>query len=118
MNTISTIVVDDEPLGRRNMERMLSADPEIRVVASCNDGRAALDRIRELRPDLAFLDVQMPYLDGFEVLEKLHPKNRPQVVFVSGHEEHAVRAFDVSAVDYLLKPFTQARFDKALARAK
>ena len=118
MNTFSAIVVDDEPVGRKNLERLLGADPEIRVVASCKDGSVAVDRIRELRPDLAFLDVQMPYLDGFEVLENLDPSDRPQVVFVSAHEGHALRAFDVSAVDYLLKPFTQARFDRALGRAK
>jgi len=118
MNTISAIVVDDEPLGRKGLELMLRADPEIRVVASCSNGQIAVDRIRELRPDVAFLDVQMPQLNGFEVLEELEPTERPYVVFVSGREQHAVRAFEVSAVDYLLKPFNGARFATAVGRAK
>jgi two-component system, LytTR family, response regulator len=118
MNTFSAIVVDDEPLIRKGLELMLRADPEVRVVASCSNGRIAVDRIRELRPDVAFLDVQMPHLDGFDVLQELDPAERPQVVFVSGREQHAVRAFEVSAVDYLLKPFNQGRFATALGRAK
>lgn len=118
MNTVSTIVVNDEPLVRRGLELMLQADPEIRLVASCVDGRSAVNSIRQLRPDLVLLDIQIPILDGFEVLEELEPSERPRVVFVSGAKEHAIRAFDVSAVDYLLKPFSEARFATAMARAK
>lgn len=118
MNTVSTIIVDDEPLGRKGLELMLRADPEIRVVASCSNGQMAVDRIRELRPEVAFLDVQMPQLNGFEVLEELDPTERPHVVFISGREQHAVRAFEVSAVDYLLKPFNGVRLARAVERAK
>ena len=118
MNTISAIVVDDDPLTRNGLELLLQADPEIRVVASCSNGRMAVDQIRELNPDVAFLDVRMPLMDGFQVMEALAPAERPQVVFVSGREQYAVRAFEVSAVDYLLKPFNQARLAMAVGRAK
>jgi two-component system LytT family response regulator len=118
MNTVSTIVVDDEPLDREVLEVMLKADPEIQLVASCGDGRSAVASIRDQRPDLVFLDVQMPHFDGFEVLNELGDSERPQVVFLSGGEEHAVRAFDVSAVDYLLKPVPAARLAMAIGRAK
>jgi len=118
MNTISAIVVDDDPLTRKCLELLLQADPEIRVVASCNNGQMAVDRIRELKPDVAFLDVRMPLMDGFQVMEAIAPAARPQVVFVSGREQYAVRAFEVSAVDYLLKPFNQARLAMAVGRAK
>jgi len=114
----SAIIVDDEPLARKGLELRMRADPEIRVVANCADGRSAIDRIKELRPDVAFLDVDMPHVGGFAVLDGLDPVERPQVVFVATDEQDAVRAFDVSAVDFLLKPFTDVRFDVALARAK
>lgn len=118
MNTVNAIVVDDEPLARQTFEEMLQADPEIQVVASCIDGRRAVELIREHRPDLVFLDVQMPYLDGFEVWDELADAERPQVIFLSSGPEHAARAFDVSAVDYLLKPIDEARLEMALRRAK
>jgi two-component system LytT family response regulator len=118
MNTFSTIIVDDESSSRADIQLKMRADPEIRVVANCADGRSAVDRIKELRPDVAFLDVDLPNLDGFGVLEELEPPERPHVVFLAPNEQYAVRAFDVSAVDYLLKPFSDERFAAALARAK
>jgi two-component system LytT family response regulator len=118
MNTFRTIIVDDEPLARKGLELRMRADPEIRVVANCADGRSAIDCIREFRPDVVFLDVDMPQLDGFAVLGELDPLERPRVVFVAPNEQHAVRAFDVSAVDYLLTPYSDARFATALARVK
>src|SRR5687767_9191985 len=118
MNTFCTIIVEDEPILRRGLELKLLADPEIEVVACCDNGQSAVDQIREFRPDLVFIDVQIPRLSAFEVLEQLDPTERPQVIFISGHEEHAVRAFDVSAIDYLLKPFTAERFAIAVGRAK
>ena len=118
MNPVNVIVVDDSTPGRESLELRLRADPEIKLVASCADGRRALERIREFRPDLAFIDVQLLYLDGFEVLEELEPSERPLVVFVTGNEQYALRAFEISAVDYLLKPFTAARFELALLRGK
>lgn len=118
MSPFSTIIVEDDPLTRKGMELAMRTDSEIRVVANCADGRSAVNRIRELHPDLAFLDVQMPYMDGFEVLNELAPSERPHVVFVTASDRHAIRAFEVSAVDYLLKPFDNARLALALARAK
>lgn len=118
MNTFRTIIIEDDPRTRKGMELAMRADSEIRVVANCADGRSAVNRIRELHPDLAFLDVQMPHMDGFEVLNELAPSERPHVVFVTASERHAIRAFEVSAVDYLLKPFDNARLIVALARAK
>jgi two-component system LytT family response regulator len=118
MNPVCAIIVEDDPLMRRGLELKLRADPEIEVIACCGNGQSAVDQIREFRPDLVFLDVHMPQMDGFEVVEELEASERPQIIFISGHEEHALRAFDVSAVDYLLKPFTADRFATAVSRAK
>lgn len=118
VNPVNVIVVEDEALTRKGLELMLRADPEIRLVDSCADGQRALDRIREFRPELAFMDIQLPHMDGFELLEALDPSERPLVVFVTGNERYALRAFEVSAVDYLLKPFAAARFETALTRGK
>jgi two-component system LytT family response regulator len=118
MQKIRTLIVDDEPLAREGLELMARADPEIEIVGLCSDGEQALARIQELRPALVFLDVQMPLLDGFQVLAALPPEHRPRVVFITAYEQHAIRAFEVSAVDYLLKPFSDARFSAALQRAK
>lgn len=118
MKMIRTLIVDDEPLAREGLEMMARTDPEIEVIGLCSDGEQALAAIRAKRPDLVFLDVQMPRLDGFEVLSALTPAERPTVVFVTAYEEHAIRAFEVSAVDYLLKPFSDSRFAAALQRAK
>lgn len=118
MNRIRTLIVDDEPLAREGLALMIRTDTELEIVGSCADGRSALETIRRERPDLVFLDVQMPQLDGFEVLGGLTAAERPVVVFVTAYEQHAIRAFDVSAIDYLLKPFSDMRLAVAVARAK
>ena len=113
----SAVVADDEPLGRRGIVARLARSPRIRVVAECGDGRAAVDAVRRLSPDILFLDVRMPDLDGFGVLEALSKERRPHVVFVTAHDEHAVEAFRVRALDYLVKPIDDDRFSEALQRA-
>jgi two-component system LytT family response regulator len=118
MKKIRTLIVDDEALARAGIETMLSADPEVEVIGQCADGQSALMAIRGQKPDLVFLDVQMPKRDGFEVLAELKAPERPRVIFVTAYDQYALRAFDYYAVDYLLKPFQDARFLSALARAK
>jgi len=115
---IRALVVDDEPLARQRIRRLLERDPEVETVGDCGDGSAAVAAIAEHAPDLVFLDVQMPGLDGFAVLERLPAGRTPLVVFVTAYDQYALRAFEVSAVDYLLKPFDRRRFAKALQRAK
>jgi len=115
---IRALVVDDEPLARRRLRRLLERDPDVETVADCGDGSAAVAAIAEQAPDLVFLDVQMPEIDGFGVLERLPAGRTPLVVFVTAYDQYALRAFEVSAVDYLLKPFDRRRFDQALQRAK
>jgi two-component system LytT family response regulator len=115
---LRVIVVDDEPLARTGVADLVRMDPALEVVAECADGRSALEAIKRLRPDLVLLDVQMPELDGFEVLRRLDPKHLPAVIFITAYDEFAVRAFDVHALDYLVKPFDDARFAEAVARAK
>ncbi|MFL5384686.1 MAG: LytR/AlgR family response regulator transcription factor [Longimicrobiaceae bacterium] len=112
------VVADDEPLARRRMLRLLrDHDDEVDVVAVCETGAHAVEAIRETRPDLVFLDVQMPELDGFEVLERVGGE-LPAVVFVTAHDRYALRAFEVHALDYLLKPFDVERFNQALERGR
>jgi two-component system LytT family response regulator len=118
MKKIGVLIADDEPLARQGIELLLKDDPEVEVVASCSDGLSALDAIRARKPDLAFLDVQMPKCTGLEVFERLAPSERPAVVFVTAHDDYAVKAFEMCAADYLLKPFLDARFKAALTRAK
>ncbi|MFL5385277.1 MAG: LytR/AlgR family response regulator transcription factor [Longimicrobiaceae bacterium] len=115
---LRVVVVDDEPLARSGMCGLLARDPELCVVAQCADGAEAVAAIAGLRPDLVLLDVQMPEMDGFEVLRAVGPARMPVVVFVTAFDRFALRAFDVAAVDYLLKPFDDERFDLAVARAK
>jgi two-component system LytT family response regulator len=115
---LTVVVVDDEPLARRRLARLLKKDASIEVVAQCAGGRAAVEEIRQRRPDLVFLDIQMPDLDGFAVVEAIGPEQMPAVVFVTAYDEYALRAFDVHAVDYLLKPYDEERFAIALARAR
>jgi two-component system LytT family response regulator len=115
---IRTLIVDDEPLAREGVRLLLGGDPEIDVVGECGDGRDALEGLRRLRPDLVFLDVQMPELSGFDVLAALAPEELPAVIFVTAFDRYALRAFEVHALDYLLKPFDDDRFADALARAK
>lgn len=118
MNPLRVLIVDDEPLARENLAVLLRDDPEVALAGTCADGQAALAEIRARRPDLVFLDVQMPQLSGLEVFSQLAPAERPAVVFVTAYDQYAVQAFEMCAVDYLLKPFRDARFRSALDRAK
>lgn len=115
---IRTLVVDDEPLARSNLAVLLRRDPQIVSVGECATGVDAVAAIRREKPDLVFLDVEMPECDGFDVLELLGADLPPAVVFVTAYDQYALRAFEAGALDYLLKPFDNARFDRALARAK
>jgi len=115
---IRALVVDDEPLARTNLAVLLRLDHEIEIVGECGSGQEGLEEIRSKKPDLVFLDVQMPECDGFDVLELLGNDLPPAIVFVTAYDQYAVRAFEAGALDYLLKPFDNARFDRALSRAK
>src|SRR5262245_36771487 len=112
------LIVDDEPLARERISDLLQADEELEVVGECGDGQAAVAAIQHLKPDLLFLDVQMPKLDGFDVLEAVGPDAMPVAIFVTAYDRYALRAFEVHALDYLLKPFDRERFQHALQRAK
>lgn len=116
-SVVRTVVVDDEPVAREAVKTLLANEPAIEVVGEAANGRDALHVIRGARPDLLFLDVQMPDLDGFEVLDRLGSEVPSAVVFVTAYDEHALRAFEVHALDYLLKPFGPPRFHAAVARA-
>lgn len=111
------LVIDDEPLARRRLRQLLSAAPDFDVVAECDDAREAAELVRTLRPDVVFLDIRMPHLDGFGVQAALRERVR-HVVFVTAHPEYAARAFDVNASDYLVKPVVQSRFNDALDRIR
>src|SRR5215213_3583563 len=115
---LTVIVVDDEKLARRRLVRLVEETGEAEVVAACAGGREAVEQTIALQPQLLFVDVQMPDLDGFAVLRELAGKASPAVVFVTAFDQYAVRAFEVHAVDYLLKPFDTARFREAFGRAK
>jgi two-component system, LytTR family, response regulator len=115
---VRTVIVDDEPLARSNLLVLLGSDPEIEVVAQCGSGVEAVEAIRRLQPDLLFLDVQMPECDGFDVLEMLGKDLPRATIFVTAYDQYALRAFEAGALDYLLKPFDNARFELALNRAK
>ena len=115
---IQALVVDDESLARRNLTVLLRRDPDIGSVTECGSGLEAIEEIRKSKPDLVFLDVQMPECDGFDVLELLGSDLPPAIIFVTAYDEYALRAFEAGALDYLLKPFDDARFGRALHRAK
>jgi two-component system LytT family response regulator len=115
---IRVLIVDDELLARQGLKKLCEKDPEIEVVGECADGRAAVAAIEQVEPDLLLLDIQMPSMDGFEVLGAVGPERMPQVIFVTAYDRFALRAFDVHALDYLLKPFSDKRFFDAIARAK
>jgi len=115
---IRALVVDDESLARRNLTVLLNRDPDIGSVAECASGLDAIQEIRKSKPDLVFLDVQMPECGGFDVLELLGNDLPPTIIFVTAYDEYALRAFEAGALDYLLKPFDDARFGRALSRAK
>jgi two-component system LytT family response regulator len=115
---IRALIVDDEPLARSNLAILLRLDPQIEIVGECASGIEALAKIRYVKPDLLFLDVQMPECDGFDVLEMLGNEMPRAVVFVTAYDQYALRAFEAGALDYLLKPFDNARFARVLERAK
>jgi two-component system LytT family response regulator len=118
MNRIRAVIVDDEPLARRGVRQMLSAHRDFFVVGEARNGREAVQAISKLKPDLVFLDVQMPALDGFGVLQAVGPKKMPEVIFVTAYDEYAVRAFDAHALDYLVKPLEVVRFAEAVERVR
>lgn len=116
---IRALIVDDEPIARRGIRQQLkSAAPDVEVVGEAANGREAVAAIEKQKPDLVFLDIQMPVLDGFSVVEKLSAKNLPEIVFVTAFDEHAIRAFETGALDYLLKPVDPKRFRKTLERVR
>jgi two-component system LytT family response regulator len=115
---IRALIVDDEPLAREWVRSAVAEDPELEVLGECGDGFEAAEAIRRLKPDLVFLDVQMPGLDGFGVLEALSPEEIPAVVFVTAFDQYAVRAFEAQAVDYLMKPFSKERVEEAVRRVR
>lgn len=114
--TLRALLVDDEPVARRRLRALLTHDTRVDVVGECENGHVALAAIRRMRPDLMFLDIRMPGLDGFELIELLEPAECPAVIFVTAYDRYAVRAFDVCAVDYLLKPFEPGRLSTAISR--
>ena len=118
MEKISALIVDDEPVARRGLRQQLQAEADVVIIGECANGREAVAAIEQWTPDLVFLDVQMPLMDGFGVVEAIGARNLPAVVFVTAYDEHAIRAFEVNALDYLLKPIDSERFRKTLARAR
>jgi two-component system LytT family response regulator len=115
---IRVLVTDDEPIARRRIRRFLRAENNVDVIGECANGREAIDMIRQTNPDLVFLDVQMPDVDGFGVVSELGPEQMPAVIFVTAYDEYALKAFEVNATDYLLKPFDAERFRTAFQRAR
>ena len=115
---IRVVVADDELLARKFIRRMLKQDPEVEIIAECSNGAEAVATIRKEKPDLVFLDVQMPEMDGFAVLDAVRLDHLPEIVFTTAYESYAIRAFELHALDYLLKPFDQVRFKAALKYAK
>ena len=115
---VRALIVDDEPLARRRIKSLLAHDVTVEVIGECSDGHKAVSAISELTPDLVFLDVQMPAMDGFEVIKTIGAERMPTVIFVTAYDQYALKAFEVNAIDYLLKPFDRSRFQKTLERAK
>jgi two-component system LytT family response regulator len=118
MTSLRVLIVDDEPLARRRLRTLLKDEPSIEIAGECDDGPSAVAAARRLSPDVMFLDVQMPGMDGFGVIEALGPSRCPAVVFVTAYDEYALQAFEVHAIDYLLKPFDRKRLRHALSRAR
>ncbi len=118
MERVSALIVDDERLARKRIRRFLCAEPGMEVIAECENGPQAAAFLQERRPDILFLDIQMPGLDGFGVVQSLNSGVRPMIIFVTAFDDYAVRAFEVHAFDYLLKPFDRKRFQETLQRAK
>jgi two-component system LytT family response regulator len=118
MAPLSVLLVDDEPLARERLRALLDDAAEVKIVGECASGRTAVKAIQEKRPDLVFLDVQMPGLDGFGVVEQIGAARMPAIVFVTAFDQYALKAFEIHALDYLLKPFDRERFEATLARAR
>jgi two-component system, LytTR family, response regulator len=118
MSSIRVLIVDDEPIARKGIRRLLDEASDVEIVGECGDGAEAALAIRKQSPDLVFLDVQMPELDGFGMLEKVGVEAGPEIIFVTAYDEYTLRAFDIQALDYLLKPVNPERFHKALGRAR
>ncbi|MDT4967595.1 MAG: two-component system, LytTR family, response regulator [Acidobacteriota bacterium] len=118
MEKIRTVIVDDEPLARRGIRALLKEEKDVEIISECRNGREAVTAIEEQGPDLVFLDVQMPELNGFDVLEAIGAERMPSVIFVTAYDKYALRAFEVHAVDYLLKPLDGERFIGAMQRAR
>ena len=116
--SLRVLIVDDEPLARERIRDLLEQEPDVEVVGESADGRSAAQALRELRPDLVFLDVQMPELDGFTALAEANLQEMPCIVFVTAYDDYALKAFEARAVDYVLKPFDRDRFRSALERAR
>jgi two-component system, LytTR family, response regulator len=115
---IKTLIVDDEPLARQTLRELLVADPEIEIIGECKSGSEAVNFIRQQAPDLLFLDIQMPGMNGFEALARIESQQIPAIIFVTAFDQYALKAFEVHALDYLLKPFSDKRFAEALRQAK
>ena len=118
MKKIKTLIVDDEPLARERLATLLALEPDIEVAAQCRDGEEAVMAVQDHAPDLMFLDVQMPQMSGFDVIDAVGPERMPLVIFVTAYDQHALKAFQVRALDYILKPFDRERFSEALQRAR
>jgi len=118
MEKLRTLIVDDELHARKGIRTLLSKDADIEIVGECSDGNQAIDQIGKSDPDIVFLDIQMPHKNGFEVLQSIDPQHAPVLVFVTAWDNYALKAFEVNALDYLLKPFSDERFYQALNRAK
>ncbi|HKO59754.1 MAG TPA: LytTR family transcriptional regulator DNA-binding domain-containing protein [Pyrinomonadaceae bacterium] len=118
MHKIRTLLVDDEPIARRGIRQQLQQETDVEIIGECANGQEAVAAIRTHAPDLVFLDVQMPLLNGFGVVEEIGVDQLPAVVFVTAYDEHAIRAFEVNALDYLLKPIEPRRFQKTLSRVR
>jgi two-component system LytT family response regulator len=116
--SLRALIVDDETLARQRIRQMLQGEADIEVVQECTNGIEAVEAIEQLHPDLVFLDIQMPELDGFGVLEAVGPERMPATIFITAYDQYAVHAFDVNAVDYLLKPFDKERFQRTLQRIR
>ena len=116
--SIRTLLVDDEPLALDRLRAFLSEDPDIEIIAECANGLEAVDAVARLKPDLLFLDIQMPELDGFEALQAMDPETLPIVIFATAFDTYAIQAFEARALDYLLKPFRRSRLQESLQRAK
>lgn len=116
--TIRTLIVDDEPLARERLKRFLRDESDIELIGECGDGDSAVSDIKSRKPDLVFLDIQMPEKNGFDVIRSLGPKKMPIVIFVTAYDQYALQAFDVHALDYLLKPFNKERLRRAVSRVR